>query len=101
MKISNRYIFETLKARNIFPLTFSEVKYAEHAREVILEKLGQPHVSKDSKLYRRVTGLSGKYSKNCRFNWKKGNRRPEKGFFTEEIEVHRLLLMVQVYILLC
>ena len=87
MKIPHKFIFENLKAKNVLPLQLSEAKYAEQVREVILTKVGQPTASEDSALYRRATLLSKKFSKNCRYNWKRGHRMADKGFFSEEMEV--------------
>ena len=97
MKVKYSQIFNKLKARGIYPLTSTEVKYAEAVRETVLEEIGNPGASQDSALFRKVTELSSKFAKNARHNWKKGHKSNRSWFFQGEMEVN-IYFCVSVWI---
>ena len=91
MKVKHRHIFNTLKAKGVYPLTTTLAKYSEAVTEVVLEAIGHPGASLNSErpLYKRVVDLSTKFAKNARWNWKKGHKSTKGvAFFDDEMEVN-------------
>ena len=90
MKVKHRHIFNTLKAKGVYPLTTTLAKYSEAVTEVVLEAIGHSGASLNSErpLYKRVVDLSTKFAKNARWNWKKGHKSTKGvAFFDDEMEV--------------
>ena len=89
MKVKHSHIFNTLKAKGVYPLTTTLAKYSEAVLEVILQAIGHPEASLNVErpLYRRVSDLSFKFAKNARWNWKKKSHKSTNAFFDGEMEV--------------